>query len=97
MRRPRPHHTRDFLLQGSRARAGRIAIVEVIERRRAARQRLRRGKARFMRGIVHAEQQVGLGQVLQMHEGIGTRHAQPQAIGVFGGFGRVPRQIERVA
>src|SRR3546814_18237725 len=66
VRRAGAYHAGDLFGQGARNGAPRIAIVEVVERRRTTDQRLGSGKARLVRGIIGGQQQIGFGQVLKI-------------------------------
>ncbi len=88
----------DLLGQRARLGMGRIARVEMIERRRAFPQRRpRRREPRLMRGIIGGQQQVAFGQVVEMDKGLRPRHPRgdpvriaPVAIVERGGRGGEP-------
>ncbi len=68
------YHAGDLLGQGAPEGGRRVGVVEMVERRLAARHRLCGGKAGLVGGIVLRQQQIGFGQVLQMDKGPGTLH-----------------------
>ena len=73
------HHARNFLDQRAGLGSFRARGVGVVERRRDAELLGSGSESAFEGGIVEAFEQIDLGVILDMQEGVGLRHTRGEA------------------